>query len=577
MINKNIVRTLINSIEVAFIILWYLVIRKTLSNSFVYLVIGMAGTFCIFKFNMLSYKKLIRKEKIIINILTLLFNVCIFSSNYKIIFIYNKDIVSMIYYAIVILIGNEIIFFNLLTYIWRKYEGYSTKSDIHSRKNKVFVFFISFLIVCLVDMLYLFLIAYPSNIQYDGISQLSQIIKGPLIDHHPIYHTLIIKIFYSIGMSIFNNINAAMALYSVFQILVIASIFGYSMMTIYEVGASRKYIIISIIFQSLAPYNFSYSCTIWKDTLHAGMVLGFIVSLFRCRKNIGNNIANYTILFITSIGFCLLRNNGIYAYVIIIAVLIFGLYKNKNKMIIGTLVFSFIISFILKYPVIHKIKIYRKDLLELLSIPLQQICRVVYDNKFLDSYEHDMISRVADIDMIKKDYLSCLSDPMKDLIRENGGASVISVERLAYLKLWIRLGSKYPLEYIMAWIDQTEGYWSPSYPITYFFFGVVDNNDVGVYKENLSTIGIFYNIMIKKLADGKVASAITSPGLLTWIYIIIFSFYYLKNKKILYEVIPIFAILITLLISTPVFCEFRYIYPSFLVFPFVFYLGLNSK
>lgn len=56
-----------------------------------------------------------------------------------------------------------------------------------------------------------------------------------------------------------------------------------------------------------------------------------------------------------------------------------------------------------------------------------------------------------------------LSDPVKALI-QYGHPEYLETHKGEYLKLWVQLGLKYPLDYWNAFVDQTKGYWFPGAP-----------------------------------------------------------------------------------------------------------------
>ena len=73
-----------------------------------------------------------------------------------------------------------------------------------------------------------FLRYYPGLLTSDSCAQMAQAIgNAPLSNHHPILHTGIISLFVNLGRSIFGNINTGVALYTVFQMIAMASMFSF--------------------------------------------------------------------------------------------------------------------------------------------------------------------------------------------------------------------------------------------------------------------------------------------------------------------------------------------------------------
>ena len=85
------------------------------------------------------------------------------------------------------------------------------------------VFLCCFLIIFICWLPY-FLAYFPGILSNDSVWQMDQILGiRPLSNHHPFTHTMIIKLFYSIGYAIFGTANAGIATYTLFQMTTMAS------------------------------------------------------------------------------------------------------------------------------------------------------------------------------------------------------------------------------------------------------------------------------------------------------------------------------------------------------------------
>ena len=128
------------------------------------------------------------------------------------------------------------------------------------------------------------------------------------------------------------------------------------------------------------------------------------------------------------------------------------------------MVTALLIGFILKRPVLQVLGVVQPDSLESLSIPMQQISRVVVENKdSLSKEEKELINSVADLDRIAEEYNPIIHDPIKALVRFEGDKDAITNNKINYIKLYLALGIKYPSAYLRAWVDQTKGYWNGGY------------------------------------------------------------------------------------------------------------------
>lgn len=139
------------------------------------------------------------------------------------------------------------------------------------------------------------------------------------------------------------------------------------------------------------------------------------------------------------------------------------IFRKKQYRIILSLVFVLIFSFIMKRPVLAMLNVSQPDTVESLSIPMQQIARVVVDENDLSSQQTELLSKVIDIEKIPDSYSPILHDPIKLLVREKGTVKYLKEHIAEYTKLYLELGLKHPIKFVEAWVDQTKGYWNGGY------------------------------------------------------------------------------------------------------------------
>ncbi len=446
-----------------------------------------------------------------------------------------------------------------------------------NRQNTKVIFGISFLCVTAINLAYLILVAFPGNMSSDSIVQFEQIQNDSYSNHHPYYHTKLIELFYSIGMKLFAENSAAIATYTVFQIIMIGIIFSYAVTTLYEIGISKKYCYLAIASFSLYPIHWSLSSNLWKDTIWSWIVTAWLVTFFRCRKSIGNTKVNLLILFLTSVGFCILRSNGIYAFVLILCVILLYFIK-KEKKIIYTTFAAFALSFILTRPVLAYLNVPQPLSLESLAIPIQQIARVIYDDGEITDSEKALIEEIVTFEFTKAYYVPHTVDTMKSVICNVGQYNIINEKKDEFLKVWVNIGVRYPFEYIKAWVDETRGYWNIDDNYIYVCFENIDNNDYGIARHGLSDRAAeITSRLIESYNTNAIMGVFISAGSLTWLYLCLFLFNIISGRSAYLEQIPLLAIVFTLLIAAPVCNLFRYSYVLFTSLPFAFAIGIKPE
>ena len=159
----------------------------------------------------------------------------------------------------------------------------------------------------------MFLVADPGIVTNDSLAQINNILTGEYSNHHPVFNTIVIKLFIDIAFSLGMDISIGILFFCIFQCLFMSLIYAYCVETMCEMGMNKYVLAIVTLFYALVPYNFVYSNTLTKDTMFAGFALLLVISLFRIREQLGRKNFSMTLLFLSSVGFILFRTNGYYA------------------------------------------------------------------------------------------------------------------------------------------------------------------------------------------------------------------------------------------------------------------------
>jgi len=566
----NCMKNLLNQylLKLFLVLLWLSLLINTDSYYFIYVILAIVSILNN-KINVNSFSK---NQHILTLIFSTVLSSCVTFANYDIFLSYNSKIVGLVFFFIIYVAG-IVVFQDILRFVYYTFNK-KKNSDFHIFKYKK-VFIITFIVIVLIDLFVLFISEYPGELSIDSIIQMEQIESGIYSNHHPFWHTLLINEFYNLGYNIFKNVNDGVATYSVFQIVSMALIIAYANMTLCQLKTKKVFNIIFCLYFVLIPFNVIYSFTMWKDILFAGMVLLFITCLVRIFENLSNQILTYILLAISTLGFGLLRTNGFYALlftVFVFSILFFKKYYTSAYLMIVFLV----IASIMRGPLLNKINVTQPDLIESLSIPSQQIARVIYDGNEIPPDYEELLNMIVDVDKIETTYLKYKSDSIKDLVREKNNQGYLKDNISDYFMLYIKLGFKYPLEYLKAYIDQTKGYYNGGYDFPVIYTEVSANN-LGLSKTIYSS---FHNSIIryeKLFHKSAILNPFMSIGLHNWIVLtILYISCMTKNKKLLMIVIPLLAIIGTLMIATPIFSEFRYIYSIFTSIYFILFYSITS-
>lgn len=428
-----------------------------------------------------------------------------------------------------------------------------------------------------------FLYNFPGVMTPDSISQYSQAMGlTGYSDHHPFAHTLLIKLLLSMGMALFDNVYAAIACYTVFQMVLMALLLCYCICILYRYGAGRKLCLLFLIFYACVPYNGSFAVTMWKDVLFSGFLLLFALCLYRLLHlyaaggRLKKQPGLLALLLLSGLLVCLFRSNGLYVFLLTAPFLSIVL-RREWKLLLPGILAVLVLSLFIKGPVYDALGVAEPAFSESLSIPAQQIARVVYEGRALTQEQIDLLEKTVDYDSIADYYQPELSDPIKALI-QYGNPEYLETHKGAYLKLWIQLGLRYPLDYWNAFVDQTRGYWYPGEP------GLTVNesispNDVGLTGQSVlsgTPAWKVVEILNKLYTILPLYGLLYSIGAFTWAAVFWCVNCALNGRKRNFLLfVPFFALILTLCLATPVAADLRYAYPLILSMPLLLCAGLE--
>lgn len=497
--------------------------------------------------------------------------------------LYTKDIsvFKMLFKItnILFIVGLFNLFYVLLIEIIPRLVNYEIKKENYKKNQGFKVFIISFLIILLCWIPY-FLTFFPGLLSSDSLGQLSWIIndfKG-ISDQHPIAHTLYISVPYNIGHMIFGTIRGGVASFSIFQMIIMAAIFSYLVYFLYK-KSINKYVLISIVlFYALLPVHAFYSITMWKDVIFGGLILLLTIETTKLIEKRDNLKAkDLTIFVIESILCNAFRNNSIYMYYLFAIATLF-VFRRKLKIIIPALLIVFSTYYIIKIPVLNYFNVARSSSSEYIAIPLQQIGRMAYKGVEFTKEEKELIEKIMPLEKLKETYNPVTSDGIK--FNPSYNRKEFDDNKGKYFNLWLNLVIKHPSIALESYAVSTLGYWYPGVN----FWAVYDQIDINDYGLETNPkvpkpISNLVNKMDSK--DIPILNIEWSIGLIFWT-ILLFGYVAVKRNKsiLLYSYIPILGIWLTMMIASPVYSEYRYIYCAFTTLPLLIiipYLQDNNK
>lgn len=416
-------------------------------------------------------------------------------------------------------------------------------------------------IVFVIIYLFYLLVYAPGIVAGDSLSSVRQIEEGFLENHHPVFYTCIIGFFLKIG-NCFGNNNTGILLYCIFQIIVTALTYSYFINWIRTKNISRICRIFIFLYFVISPVFAIYSITLWKDPIFSCVLLLMIISLFNfCNEE---DLSKKKLLHFSILGILmsLLRNNGIYIFMLTFLFML--IFKRKNiKNIVISIFPAIVVVYIITGPFYVNVLHANTRFVERVGIPLQQMGRVVVENGNMNKADQNFMYSLLPEEKWDTYYDPFIVDSVKWSKEFN--TEYLNTHKEQFFTTWISMMKKNLKIYIQQYLMGTTGFWR---------IGEERGNEF----VKLDILKNDYQISSNSLLGNKISGLIKGKlqdkyshipmGIFIWI-IILDVFLCLIYKKIEYilPLIPVVGNWGTLMIATPTAFGLRYIWINVLVFP----------
>lgn len=548
-------------IQAFFLYCWLVNLQATDSYYSVYLLVAVAAAYAM-HCNYNRYSAPFREGSKGCFILAAGFSLAVALANYAL--FQPLTSIQCLFELVCTFIGGWTAFVHILIYLVNELPLMVSKEN---RVHPQIIFWGAFGFLSLIYIVHLYAVAYPGVFTTDSIETIRQILENELDNHMPFYHTLTIKCVLSVGLLLYGEINGALAFVLTVQCIFMAACFSYAIVTLYQTGIPLPVIGAILVGYGILPYHVVYSATLWKDVLFGAAVLLMITALMRIVQNIGKHkIWNTVVFVIGSVGMCLWRTNGILAFGSLLLVMVLACRK-RHKKLLGIMAVILVVCLFLTNPLLSILGYPGSQFVEALAIPFQQVSRVVALDLPLSDTEHQMLSEVFFLDLVKEKYDPNTVDPIKfETLRRT---SPLTRDPLGYIGLWIRLGLKYPGTYLAAWVEETKGFWNGGYAFWVYIYQMAENS-MGIAAVNgVNFAASIFKAAFRYLDKLTILQPLYSIGLQVWLTVLCFFVNVKKRRDTFLLSLPGIVIIAGLLIGTPVFAEFRYAYPIFTTLPVI--------
>ncbi len=434
--------------------------------------------------------------------------------------------------------------------------------------------FLALWLLNIVAYLPYYLTFFPGNCGPDTWESIRMVLgEIPWTNHHPVLFTgLLMVVIKATG---FLPLTASVGIFSFLQMISLAAVLAYLTMRICKACVVWPVKVFAVLMCAFHPFIGMYSIYLTKDVVFAEIMVLLCLTIYDVVKGGGEAFANslacvkLAVLFLLS---TMLRNNGIYIAVVM-AVVFLLLYKRYWKQIL--IVFVCVIGlFRIWYgPVFAAIGIEKQSFAEAASVPLQQVGYVLWEGKEFDADDMAFLERLMPVEKVKEVFVPGYTDPYK--FDEEFDDAFLNDNVGEFLTVWSHGLTKFLPEYIEAYLHQTAGYWHYGETNSVCTQGITENT-LGV--EQIDVIGNVTGISLEPIFEKLVLAGRKAPIVcvlgsmamqMFMVLLLILQYVRNKNAKQSIYLIPLVILWGTIMVATPAFCLLRYLFPVFLLWPFM--------
>lgn len=432
----------------------------------------------------------------------------------------------------------------LLYSLWDKFNAANGgKGDREYLFNRLFkssaVFFLVAVVLLLILWLPALLAFYPGIYAYDASWQYDMYMQGIVSEHHPVIHTYLVGWIIDTVYSRTGMFNKAILAYTLVQELIMALGCGFIFYELHRRKSPTWMHVLALVLFSLYPPFVIFVFSSTKDSIFAIAVADFVLLFLGMAEDactFWNRRTNRILWIVFALEITILRNNSVYAVLLTLPFIIVSMARAKESRAkaLRSLIIATIIFLIYKYPITNAVTVKGVSKAEMLSVPCQQIMRVyTYHGDEMDAADKALVEHLFEDKEWGRLYNPYIADATKGSLTDAATAEEFG----DFKKLWLKLFSEYPGEYVDSFLENTYGFWYP-WP-TYVLYGrggegYTPIRVMGPGEANTKLPGLlnFYKLFENSeiVMGNNIISWLFAPA--TFLYIALtVAFYLLKTKK----------------------------------------------
>lgn len=419
-----------------------------------------------------------------------------------------------------------------------------------------------------------YLTFFPGNCGADTWESIHMALGDiPWTNHHPVLFTGFFMII--IKLTGFLPLTFSIGIISLLQMISFAAALAYLANCICRMNIPWIIKLVTALFFAFHPFMGMYSIHLTKDVLFAEIIILLCLKIYDITASGGETLKQPKECIILAILFLLstmLRNNGIYIVLVMAIIFLFLFRKNWKRILI---MFLCVISlyYIWYGPVFSAIGIKKQSFAEAASVPLQQVGYVLWEGKSFSPEDMEFLEKIMPVDRVKEVYTPGFTDPYK--FDEQFNDTFLNENAGQFLTVWSHGLTQYFGEYVEAYLHQTAGYWHYGESNSVCTQGISKNNlEIEQIDIIENVIGISLEPIFEKLVlagrKAPILCVLSSMAMQMFMIMILYLQYLRsKNGKQALWLLPLALLWATIMVATPAYCLLRYLFPLFLLWPFM--------
>lgn len=418
-----------------------------------------------------------------------------------------------------------------------------------------------FLLLCWLPVL---LAVYPGFFVYDAQEEWLQVASRNFTTHHPLVHVLMLGGIVCAVHKVTGSYNLGIACYMAVQMMIVAGCFTYLHIFMRRRKVAKGVRIVSLLYFAFFPVIVMFTLCSAKDTIFTAALLMLLLALLDLGSDRDAFFASrkkMTFFVLSALVMMLFRRNGVYAFAVMAAVLLFylnrtrdgqafdregnvrksvgsNLYLRRMGLLLGMIFGAY---FLISSSLTLLLNAKNEENQEILTVPIQQLARTYKFNP--EAFSPEDIRALHEV--LPEEALVLYNPKLSDPVKVHFQNSVYDKDKLRYAKLWLKIGLRKPLSYVNAWLMNSYGFWYPDTVIdvysgnTVFTFTYGDSSYFGYeveepgYRDSkIPWLDKAYRKLSLEISQEKVPiySMLYSPGGLFWCIAFVFATMLYRRK-----------------------------------------------